>query len=176
MSNYTVTTNFLSKDALISGNPLKLVKGADLTVEFNNIATAVNSKYDSATALTTGTFTGTLTGMVGATTATCTYSIVGNIATITTPSGFNGTSNSTSMQMTGLPAAIQPLTLGSIVACNVVDNSGNSVGAVQVQAGSGSLTFYRSNVVGSVVQLLSTAFTNTGVKGLNVLSFSYCLL
>lgn len=47
MSNYVVTTNFAAKDALISGNPLKLITGTGLTVEFNNIATAVASKLDS---------------------------------------------------------------------------------------------------------------------------------
>jgi hypothetical protein len=48
MSNYTVTTNFASKDTLISGNPLKLIKGVDFTTEFTNIATAITSKQDSA--------------------------------------------------------------------------------------------------------------------------------
>jgi hypothetical protein len=47
MTNYTVATNFGAKDALISGNPLKGLKGAELTVEFNNIATAVGTKQDS---------------------------------------------------------------------------------------------------------------------------------
>lgn len=46
MSNYTIVTNFLSKDALISGNPLKLVKGADLTTEFTAVQTALNTKID----------------------------------------------------------------------------------------------------------------------------------
>lgn len=48
MSNYTITTNFASKDTLISGNPLKLIKGADFTTEFTNVATAITSKQDSA--------------------------------------------------------------------------------------------------------------------------------
>lgn len=46
MSNYTPITNFLSKDALSSGNPAKAVKGADLTTEFNAVSVAVNSKLD----------------------------------------------------------------------------------------------------------------------------------
>lgn len=46
MSNYTIATNFLSKDSLTSGNPLKAVKGADLTTEFNAIQVAVNTKID----------------------------------------------------------------------------------------------------------------------------------
>lgn len=46
MSNYTVATNFGAKDALASGNPAKLVLGAQLTTEFNNIAAAIMSKID----------------------------------------------------------------------------------------------------------------------------------
>jgi len=57
MSNYTQTTNFATKDALASGNPLKIVKGTEINVEFANIATAVATKADSASP----TFTGTVT-------------------------------------------------------------------------------------------------------------------
>jgi len=41
VSNYTKSTNFATKDALASGNPLKIVKGTEIDTEFNNIATAV---------------------------------------------------------------------------------------------------------------------------------------
>ena len=57
MSNYTQTTNFATKDALASGNPLKVVKGTEINVEFANIATAVATKAD----LVGATFTGTVT-------------------------------------------------------------------------------------------------------------------
>lgn len=46
MSNYTQTTNFATKDALASGNPLKIVKGTEINVEFANIATAIATKLD----------------------------------------------------------------------------------------------------------------------------------
>ena len=48
MSDYTKATDFASKDALLTGNPSKLVKGTEIDTEFNNIATAVATKYDSA--------------------------------------------------------------------------------------------------------------------------------
>jgi hypothetical protein len=51
MSNYTVTTNFGAKDALPSGNPAKLILGAQLTTEFVNIAAAIASKLDSSSSL-----------------------------------------------------------------------------------------------------------------------------
>lgn len=46
MTEYVKSTNFTSKDSLASGNPLKLVKGTEFDIEFNNIATAVTSKAD----------------------------------------------------------------------------------------------------------------------------------
>ena len=46
MSNYTKSTNFATKDALPSGDPLKIVKGTEIDTEFNNIATAVATKLD----------------------------------------------------------------------------------------------------------------------------------
>jgi hypothetical protein len=55
MSNYVKTTNFTSKDSLASGNPLKIVKGAEFDVEFNAIATAISSKADSQSPTFTGT-------------------------------------------------------------------------------------------------------------------------
>jgi len=59
MSNYTKTTNFATKDNLSPGNPLKIVKGAEIDTEYNNIATAVATKTDnSAAAITGGTITG----------------------------------------------------------------------------------------------------------------------
>lgn len=55
MTNYTKSTNFASKDSLASGNPLKIVKGTEIDAEFNNIATAVNTKADSLSPTFTGT-------------------------------------------------------------------------------------------------------------------------
>ena len=57
MSNYTITTNFATKDSLPSGDPAKVVKGSEYATEFNAIATAVNSKANTASP----TFTGTVT-------------------------------------------------------------------------------------------------------------------
>ena len=55
MSNYTKSTNFATKDALSSGNPLKIVKGTEIDTEFNNIQTAIATKSDSASPTFTGT-------------------------------------------------------------------------------------------------------------------------
>jgi hypothetical protein len=76
MSNYTQTTNFATKDALASGNPLKVVKGTEINTEFANIATAVATKADSASP----TFTGTVTIPTLAVTGTSTLT---GVATLT---------------------------------------------------------------------------------------------
>ena len=55
MTNYTKSTNFATKDALASGNALKIVKGTEIDTEFNNIATAVATKADLASPTFTGT-------------------------------------------------------------------------------------------------------------------------
>ena len=55
MASYIKATNFFAKDALISGDPDKLIKGSEIDTEFNSISTAVNSKAD----ITSPTFTGT---------------------------------------------------------------------------------------------------------------------
>jgi hypothetical protein len=55
MSNYTQSTNFATKDALPSGDPLKIVKGAEINTEFANIAIAVATKADLASPTFTGT-------------------------------------------------------------------------------------------------------------------------
>jgi len=62
MSNYTKTVNFAAKDALTTGDANKVVKGTEIDTEFNNIATAVATKYDSSTSSIslTSNVTGTL--------------------------------------------------------------------------------------------------------------------
>jgi hypothetical protein len=93
MSDYTKSTNFATKDALSSGNALKIVKGTEIDTEFNNIATAIATKAD----LTSPTFTGTPTlptGTIGVTqsssnnsTALATTAFVQSIAQVLFPVG-----------------------------------------------------------------------------------------
>jgi len=49
MSNYVQTTFFTPKDSLPTTNPAKTIFGAAYDVEFNNIAVAVATKFDSST-------------------------------------------------------------------------------------------------------------------------------
>jgi hypothetical protein len=76
MSNYTKATDFAAKDALSTGNPLKLVRGTEINTEFAAIQTAVNTKSD----LASPTFTGTVTAVTLAVTGNET---VGGTLTVT---------------------------------------------------------------------------------------------
>lgn len=55
MTDYVKATDFASKDALLSGNPAKVIKGTEIDTEYNAIAVAVATKAD----LVSPTFTGT---------------------------------------------------------------------------------------------------------------------
>jgi hypothetical protein len=55
MANYIKNTDFASKDALLSGNPAKIIKGTEIDTEYNDIAIAISTKAD----LVSPTFTGT---------------------------------------------------------------------------------------------------------------------
>lgn len=55
MTDYVKSTSFASKDALASGNPLKIVKGTEIDIEFNNIAAAIATKSNGIDTALTGT-------------------------------------------------------------------------------------------------------------------------
>jgi hypothetical protein len=93
VSNYTKSTNFATKDALTSGNPLKIVKGTEINTEFDNIQTAIATKADLASPTFTGTPT-LPTGTIGVTqsssnnsTALATTAFVQSIAQLLFPVG-----------------------------------------------------------------------------------------
>lgn len=81
MTNYVVSTNFATKDALSSGDPLKIVKGTEINTEYTNIAVAVATKAD----LASPTFTGTVvipTATITTATITNSNDGKGNLRTI----------------------------------------------------------------------------------------------
>jgi len=81
MSNYTQSTNFATKDALTSGDPLKIVKGTEINTEFVNISVAIATKAD----LASPTFTGTPTLPTGTIATTQTF---GNSSTLLATTAF----------------------------------------------------------------------------------------
>jgi hypothetical protein len=55
MSNYTKSTNFTAKDALITGDPSKKVLGSELDTELTAVSAAVTTKLDTISSLSAET-------------------------------------------------------------------------------------------------------------------------
>jgi hypothetical protein len=115
----------------------------------------------------TGTFTATLTGVSGTVTGTVHWKRSGNRVTLFFLTTFEGTSTSTSMTFTGLPAALQPVHSNWSQVVSEIENAGSSVDGVALfAAGSDTVTFYVSTVSGSLVTRSPTGFTASSVKGI----------
>lgn len=118
---------------------------------------------------TTGSFTGTFTGFTGSVTATCTWTKIGNLVGLNVNAA-SGTSNTTAMTMTGVDAAITPVSFGPDIAIQNLTDNGIffNIGAMSLNT-SGVITFRIGNP-GS-----STGFTNSGTKGVTQFSVAYYL-
>lgn len=98
MSNYVKSTNFYAKDALSSGNPDKIIKGAEIDDEYNNIATAVSTKAD----LNSPTFTGIpLAPTASAGTNTTQLATTAFVTTVVNTLGTISTQNANAVAITG---------------------------------------------------------------------------
>jgi hypothetical protein len=54
MADYSQVNDYSAKDALATGDPLKLIKGSDIDAEFSAVSTAIESKFDSTDIATAG--------------------------------------------------------------------------------------------------------------------------
>ena len=78
MADYVKITDYAAKDALLTGNPAKLVRGAEIGADFDAVATAVATKADTNSETFTninidsGTIDGTVIGGSSAAAATVT--------------------------------------------------------------------------------------------------------
>jgi hypothetical protein len=70
VSNYSKTTDFEAKDSLTTGDPNKVIKGSEFETEFDNIATAIATKAESASPTFTGAVTLPATVTLGGETLT----------------------------------------------------------------------------------------------------------
>jgi hypothetical protein len=123
-----------------------------------------------------GSFTGTLTGCTTSPTTSVNWYSVGKLIVMSIGS-LTGTSNTTSMSVTGLPGGLQPPTLDQFTtALSLEDNGANVLGVARVTPGSASIVLSRGLVSGTQVQVSSTGFTASGTKGCNLTTFWYFLL
>lgn len=113
-----------------------------------------------------GSFVGALTGFTAGVNVTCVWTRVGNLVILWfSGSGSTGTSNATTMTMTGLPAAIQAQRTQQC-ACTAIDNGTNQLAYAGV-TNSGTITWSKGGPGG--------AWTNAGTKGMNNGVIAYLL-
>ena len=167
MSNYTQATDFSAKDALPTGNVSKKILGSEVDAELALIATAISSKVNTtdldatlADLISSDSFTGTLTGFGSNPSGTVSYYKVGAIVTLSISSNLQGTSNSQSMTMTGLPAEIHPN--NAKVASNIVVDTGQTQPGLASVSAAGVITFQVYNDGAGQIG----GFINSGTKGL----------
>ena len=139
------------------------------TVIFSSTAGAsATNGTNTLAASITGSFTGTLTGMSGTTTLTINYVKSGNLVRLYAAAGTTGTSNATTMSMTGLPAAVTPTVTQNVACTKITDNGNDLCGFASIVGSGNSITFglLRTGTVANRVDSNSSIFTNSGSKGL----------
>jgi hypothetical protein len=138
MSNYTPSTNFATKDALPSGDPLKIVKGTEINTEFVNIQTAIATKADLASPTFTGNVTGTFVGNV---TGNVTGNVSGTAANVTgTVAVANGGTGATSFTSGALLKGAGTGAVAAASAADIVAQIGSTAVANATTAANGGVT------------------------------------
>jgi hypothetical protein len=164
----TATLNNTSSLVLPGGQNIVTQAGDALIAQYqgSNVWQVLLYQRQSAS---TGTFNGTATGFSGALTPgeptvtwTLSSTMSGPIVSLNIP-GFYGTSNATTLTITGMPASLYPARNQLQLYAGVENGGATSQYAGSVVIGStGTMTFWPFADVGA------TAWTNTGTKGIGV--------
>lgn len=128
-----------------SGNSISFLRFSRTNTNINNVW------YGTGT----GSFTGTLTGCTTSPTASISYAVHNDTVTAFIPAT-TATSNSTACTITGIPAAIRPLTNQCLPTHLITNNTANSSGTVFVLT-TGVITF--------AIGADANGFTAAGTKG-----------
>ena len=165
MSNYVQSTNFATKDALVSGNPLKIVKGTEINTEYANIAIAVATKADLTSPVLVTPNIGTpsagiltnCTGLPMTTGVTGTLAVANGGTGVTSSTGSGNNVLSTSPALTtpniGTPSA------GVLTSCTGLPMTTGVTGTLPVANGGTGVT--ASTGSGNNVLSASPTFTGT---------------
>jgi hypothetical protein len=169
MSNYTKSTNFATKDNLTPGDPLKIVRGTEIDTEYNNIATAIATKTDNASAAITGgtinaTTIGATTASTGAfSTLSATGAITSTLATGTAPLVIASTTKVANLNVDSLDGAdwASPAALGSTTPAAVSATTLTTSSTVTFNGGTANGVAYLN---GSKVVTSGSALTFDGTN------------
>lgn len=169
MANYLKATDFAAKDALISGNPSKVIKGVEINDEFDAIQTAINSKAN----LDSPTFTGApkaATATLGTeTTQLATTAFVANaIDAITSDTGSLGLQSADDVSISGgtitgiTDLAVADGGTGASTAADARTNLG-----VPSLTGTGTSGTWPISITGSAGSV-STSVVNAAIAGSSI--------
>lgn len=161
MSNYVKSTNFATKDTLSAGDTNKIVKGTEIDTEFNNIATAVSTKADTAAPTFTGTTTlatATIT-TANITTANITGGSITGITDLAVADGGTGSSTAS-----GARSNLGAASSGSN--SDITSLSGLTTPLSVAQGGTGSASTTYCNLTTNVTGTLPVANGGTGAASL----------
>jgi len=165
----TSTIPMLTQAIALSGSEQLEAVQAGTSVRVT--AAQIASLVQVATAnIVEGVFIATLTGVTTTVTGPINYTIAGNICTLTATTAIQGTSNTSTLSLAGVPAIVQPKTGNPTDFCLLTSNGVSLVGAASVAAGGNSVILYLqqtltgTNPVG--VALSATSFSPTGINGL----------
>lgn len=145
MSDYTKIVDFAAKDALITGNPAKLVKGTEIGAELDAISTAIATKYDSTDlGVTVQAYDADLATWAGVTPGTgVATALAVNVGTAGAPvvnGGALGTpSSGTVTNLTGTASININGTVGATTPASVAATTLSATGVTTVQAGTALL-------------------------------------
>lgn len=161
------TLLFYDTDGTVNQRKMKLVLTTD-GLEFiqlndaESVETLINKIYWTLPS-SVGSFTGVITGCTTSPSGTFSYRVGAGIVTLWTDVNVLGTSNTTALSLTNLPAAIRPATQKVVPCAQLSDNTISVNGTAAIGTG-GSILFGVHTVSGT--KIVDGLFVAAGTKGI----------